>query len=267
MAKKTDRFPFKSRVEKLFSEYMDKMRKTDPSCLSDYRVNNILIDLRNQLYVLIEEVYRKLKIQLKHEIRLVKHSKSGPLKTRNSIIENKACEICGEKRTINICHIIPRENGGHDSEDNYCYLCPTHHFLFDQARLSKIEFDKISLLEKSEDTIEYFNKIHLRRHKLFWQYGTNKFVGCSCGSQKFTYDTTRNGNYVQICLKCYTCGDKWCNLWTETHHISKASIMVFDLLEKDLSDTEKEERYLAAEDKLRRYISEQLENNKYNNMA
>ena len=56
-----------------------------------------------------------------------------------------SCEICGEARTIDKCHIIPRRVNGTDANWNVLYLCPTHHALFDWDRqlLSKDEWAKI----------------------------------------------------------------------------------------------------------------------------
>ena len=176
---------------------------------------------------------RKIKIVENYGIELKKHSKIGRYKPRAALIIDKACEICGENRTINFCHIIHREHGGRYYETNHIYLCPTHHFLFDQARLSRQEFAKIAISDKPEDVVEFFHKIHHTRHQLFWEYGTNKLNGCRCGSLKFDYDTTiKTGSSVQICLRCINCGLKWCNLWIETHPITRSSIKIFDFLEE-----------------------------------
>lgn len=250
-----DKEIFKTRGREIFHEYLNKIRENEPLVLSNYKVNNLIVELRNQISLLIDEIFRKIKVKEAHGIELNKHSKFKIGKSRTSLVMNKACEICGENRTINICHIIPREHGGHNNERNYIYLCPTHHFLFDQARLSSEEFSKILISDKPDDVVEYYNKIHHKRHQLFWLYETNKFHGCDCGSSKFKYDTTRNGNYVQVCLKCINCGLKWCNLWIETHPITRASLKVYELLE-EIATEEKERRYRAAEDDLKKIIED-----------
>lgn len=58
------------------------------------------------------------------------------------------CKICGENRTLDVAHIVPRNGksrGRHRTEpkDNLLGLCPTHHRLFDENRLSDEEYEKI----------------------------------------------------------------------------------------------------------------------------
>jgi predicted restriction endonuclease len=67
----------------------------------------------------------------------------GKYHTKKSLLEGKQCQVCSETRAVDVCHIIPREKGGSSEEGNYLFLCPTHHYLLDQARLTKGEFDRI----------------------------------------------------------------------------------------------------------------------------
>ena len=56
------------------------------------------------------------------------------------------CQICGEGRTLDIAHVIPR-NGKPKARlepiDNLLGLCPTHHRLFDENKLNGEEYKKI----------------------------------------------------------------------------------------------------------------------------
>lgn len=54
-----------------------------------------------------------------------------------------SCEICGENRSIDFCHIKPAADGGPITATNCLVLCPTHHRLFDSNELADIEFEKI----------------------------------------------------------------------------------------------------------------------------
>jgi predicted restriction endonuclease len=54
------------------------------------------------------------------------------------------CEICGESRAFDICHIIPVNQNGETVEWNILILCPTHHRLFDQRKLSDTEYNKVA---------------------------------------------------------------------------------------------------------------------------
>lgn len=78
------------------------------------------------------------------------------------------CEICGENRATQYCHIIPRSEGGPSHEENYIYLCPTHHHLFDQSRLSKEEWGSIDYSKKLEAARKYMNEVKLPILQFFW---------------------------------------------------------------------------------------------------
>lgn len=53
------------------------------------------------------------------------------------------CSICGFKRALDKCHIKWRKDGGKVSKDNIVILCPNHHRLFDQNKLTEEEKLKI----------------------------------------------------------------------------------------------------------------------------
>lgn len=59
-----------------------------------------------------------------------------------------SCVICGENRTLDVCHIVAR-NGRNmsrlDPRDNLLGLCPTHHRLFDEEKLNSDEYGKIKV--------------------------------------------------------------------------------------------------------------------------
>jgi hypothetical protein len=54
-----------------------------------------------------------------------------------------ACEICGETRAIDFCHIKPAASGGPISAQNCLVLCPNHHRLYDSDSLITQELAKI----------------------------------------------------------------------------------------------------------------------------
>lgn len=86
------------------------------------------------------------------------------------------CEICGETRSLNICHIIPGSIGGTKTKDNTFILCPTHHHLFDRRRLSKEEFSKLSARGKSMDAISYFENYISQQHQRTWDNKPGKYI-------------------------------------------------------------------------------------------
>lgn len=51
----------------------------------------------------------------------------------------KPCVICGEDRTIDRAHIIENSDMGASSVGNIVHLCPTHHRLWDEGKLTQDE--------------------------------------------------------------------------------------------------------------------------------
>lgn len=133
---------------------------------------------------------------------------------------SESCQICGEKRITNQCHVVPRMRGGPGDEGNILILCPTHHFLFDHARLGPEEFQTIDFSNLSPVAREYYYRVHLKRHKMWWNYRTNRFSGCTCGSTDFCFDVRRDNFSVSIVLVCQQCGEIWHNVWEENHPIT-----------------------------------------------
>lgn len=91
---------------------------------------------------------------------------------QNSSLYNvyKQCEICGEDRITHFCHIIPRVEGGPDHKDNYLWLCPLHHHLFDNARLTKNEWEAVekAIIGKMDAAIIYSHEVRLPMLQSWW---------------------------------------------------------------------------------------------------
>ena len=244
------KFPYVKRIHEACDKYLDKVRQLS----SDYRINNLIVDLRNEMCRIIDEIYQQLSIKLKHNTTI----DSTKRKTFEFIEQSKQqqCVICGEQRVVDRSHIIPREHSGSNSENNMIYLCPNHHFLFDQARLSKEEFNKINVSDKAEDSIEFFHKVHKTRHQMYWKYGTNKNTGCTCGSLDFDYDAIQSGNFVQPCLVCKECKEKW---FLGANHplVEEVSIQVYEVFEQ-IGQNEKEKRVNEAMETVRKALVKKL---------
>ncbi len=82
---------------------------------------------------------------------------------------NTPCEICGENRSTDQCHIIPRKYGGTLNADNILILCPTHHRLLDRFMLSRAEYASIKWNLKSRPSQYYAETVTLVNHKKFWE--------------------------------------------------------------------------------------------------
>jgi len=79
------------------------------------------------------------------------------------------CEICGESRIIDMCHIIPKRLRGNDGINNILFLCPTHHRLFDTCMLSRDEWEKIDWGRKAKKSQIYAQKVIKVPHEIFWK--------------------------------------------------------------------------------------------------
>lgn len=82
---------------------------------------------------------------------------------------NMPCEICGENRSTDSCHILPNHMGGPASVQNLLVLCPTHHRLFDRHMLSRSEYAQIDWSSKSEPAQSYVETVILKAHQTFWK--------------------------------------------------------------------------------------------------
>ena len=248
-----------SRRELLFHEMFNSNIAEFDDMLNgqiEYRdLHNKLVEIRNQCADFMNNSLAEITALVKHKADIQINSKK---KKEYSIKEyNKPCQICGEKRIINLCHIIPRSDGGDDDGRNLLLLCPTHHFLFDHARLSRSEFDKISLSQMQDEVRAYFISVHRKRHDLRWKYQTNRFSGCDCGSSDFSFAPYREYMSVKVVLKCNKCGETWLNLWEETHPITKAEIIVCNDHE-NLEDSERIARLDDAEVKILEFINDEI---------
>ncbi|MBL4652171.1 MAG: HNH endonuclease [Flavobacteriales bacterium] len=190
-------------------------------------VNDELIALRISILELLDNYFQEITALLVNNIELKKKAmKSSTSSAKKEY--NIPCNICGENRVINLCHLIPRSEGGHDGNGNLIFLCPTHHFLFDHARLSNEEFEKINTSTMDENAQKYFFEIHKNKHRLRWKYQTNRFKGCTCGSLKFDFVSHRSKIHVSVGLQCKSCDETWLNVWEDLHPISQKTTYVID---------------------------------------
>jgi hypothetical protein len=88
---------------------------------------------------------------------------------RDRLKQNIPCEICGENRVIDVCHIIPAELKGTRDEYNTVYLCPTHHRLFDRLMLTEDEWNKIDWSKKGKASTNYVYHILKPEIERFWE--------------------------------------------------------------------------------------------------
>jgi hypothetical protein len=56
-----------------------------------------------------------------------------------------SCVCCDFSRGVELAHIIPASEGGQLTYENTLPLCPNHHYLFDNNKLSEEEKSKLSL--------------------------------------------------------------------------------------------------------------------------
>jgi ArsR family metal-binding transcriptional regulator len=66
------------------------------------------------------------------------------------------CAVCGESRCVELAHIRPVSMGGSSQIHNLMPLCPNHHYLFDNGKLTTQEYNEIA------ERVEKAREIELR---------------------------------------------------------------------------------------------------------
>lgn len=156
---------FHEKIEELAIAVEKLSDKVSPHTWDNHHVIQQLIfkaffaDLGNRAFTNLgnnetEDVLLRAKTSIVHE---------GLIRSRNL-----GCEVCGENRSTDRCHIIPRKLGGSWEVTNILVLCPTHHRLFDRFMLSRAEYAAIDWDEKSKPSQEYADTVILASHKAFW---------------------------------------------------------------------------------------------------
>jgi len=120
-------------------------------------------DLRNRIHELVTAIICQLSVFGKYGIRLpldpLPVDQERFARRQVQIFEEnyEPCEICGETRITHECHLIPRSEGGEYHRDNLVVLCPLHHHLFDNSRLSEEEWNKllVNIRTKAPSAVTY----------------------------------------------------------------------------------------------------------------
>ena len=187
----------------------------------DHRVQNRAVTLRNDAWHILQESIKRLQAIYQHGFDLPPRPATSPQLSisQEELLEGpkrpqtpaewwtgRPCEICGEHRATNVCHIVPRSSRGKLVPDNLFILCPTHHFLFDHSRLSRDEFVKLDVSTKAKDAQRYFEKVLAPRQQMFWRYGTKRGAPCyRCKQMDFGYTARRTRDSLEIRLTCQQC--------------------------------------------------------------
>lgn len=156
---------YKEKVDELaahvreFAKLADRSRSLNAIKWGWYEIEKMIfraffVELENKPFKNItNETLLSLKTSLIHE---------GVINSRN-----KSCEICGENRSTDRCHILPARLGGGAEVNNCLILCPTHHRLFDRFMLSRNEYAAIDWDLKSEPSRIYADEVVLVAHRKF----------------------------------------------------------------------------------------------------
>lgn len=162
-----DTYEFRRELRNLFDEFLKEYRP-------EMKLNNGIVDLRNKADALLKSWIGSKKIEAKLGIKIPITSTITSLETflekherSRKKVYNK-CEICGEDRITHYCHIVPHSEGGPDTKENYLYLCPIHHHLFDHNRLTREEWFKIDFSSKLVSAQEYAQKVRLPMFERSW---------------------------------------------------------------------------------------------------
>lgn len=160
LPKLIDKIPLYIQKIKELEKVIKESNEIEP--LADLIFRSFFLDLENRPYQFLHNYGEDgEKFDIMFEKRRVKWGE---------IISNRnlSCEICGENRSVDKCHIIPKKFGGTIDCDNIIFLCPTHHRLLDRFMLSKEEYAAINWIAKSPAARHYAYSIILENHKKFW---------------------------------------------------------------------------------------------------
>lgn len=133
--------------------------------------------VRNRVMSIVTAIISQMAIYGKYGVKIPLEPKEFDsesfMKKQEKYFERNydACEICGEKRITHQCHIIPSSDGGPYHRDNYFTLCPLHHHLFDNSRLTQDEWKILSELinTKMESAIVYFKNVREKMQQDYWE--------------------------------------------------------------------------------------------------
>jgi hypothetical protein len=253
---------FKARLREQFNSWINEVNVMLRDGIEHYKINNKLCDIRNKCCDFLDLCLFEITSEFKHGKAIKGELRSGFDQSPKSY--GKPCQICGETRVYNVCHVVPLSEGGQTGNGNVIILCPTHHFLFDHSRLSKGELEKIDKSGLFSEAQKYLETIHTAKHEMRWKYKTNRFKGCDCGSKDFLFKCHRTEHSVRVALECNKCHEIWTNVWEEMHPISLLKTEVFDL---NIPKYEVENILDAGEKKIMIFLNndlnEMLETEKY----
>jgi hypothetical protein len=161
---------FRDTLNTLFGQFIDSHHGELSS-----QMNNDLCGLRNGIMALQRSWVGSKNVEDRTGIKIPLHTTPLSMQAysqRQSSSFRRVyppCQVCGETRITNYCHVLPQSDGGPEHPDNYIYLCPTHHHLFDHNRLSKEEWDKIDFSGKIPAAKEYTERVRVPRLQKFWE--------------------------------------------------------------------------------------------------
>jgi len=166
-----DTYEFHRELHDLLEQFFQKHKL-------EMAAHNAVVELGNQVVALLDSWIGAKKLETKFGIKIPLSATPPSIeiflekqaRSRNRVY--RPCEVCGEKRITHYCHIIPHSEGGPNAEENYLYLCPIHHHLFDHNGLSKDEWTKIDFSKKLPASKQYAKKVRLPMLKKFWGAGS-----------------------------------------------------------------------------------------------
>ncbi|HHQ6627118.1 TPA: HNH endonuclease signature motif containing protein [Serratia fonticola] len=170
---------YESKVLKLHSLLTDEAEKTARDFSAGIKAANIIDMIFKCFFIEIEN--KEFSIERRN--RFLAETVWDEIITKR----NPPCEICGENRAIDKCHIVPNKIGGGMEVDNLLFLCPTHHRLFDRFMLSRSEWCVINWGLKSLASQDYILKVTKVQQEAFWS-------SIECGVYRKNSDAHMNFN-------------------------------------------------------------------------
>lgn len=149
----------------IIEKHNDKVSKKYISSIKKWAIN-MSNDLKEQFKKMYQNKFEGKKIPV--NLKFPNPKKNNINRKFGTFFIDKECQVCGDKRVLNIAHIIPKANEGPDEIWNMMRLCADHHYLFDNGQLTKKEWNSIDWDSLDKRAREYSLTKRLSEHKNFW---------------------------------------------------------------------------------------------------
>ena len=138
--------------------------KTCPICKKEFYVFKSQINRRETCSRRCKNIRQMIKHARKRKLRFEKDITKNKYRRRDmrrwlKELGGEQCELCGwDEAPVDICHIIPRKEGGETILSNVVFLCPNHHRMYDSGLIQREHLAALAQKRQLDTTplVQYF---------------------------------------------------------------------------------------------------------------